>query len=297
MFIIYLQLQHRAFRNHQVIQLPPYPLIGSGLRFRKGRVTSAITISSPKVACDFFLFRGRSDCSKGALSIHSHLKPRSSFCYMPLDNGIRFSSLNCEPFSKRCFSQLSRGKIGIEKIGVSDARSGSGGGKSWFNKHRKRNNAVSARGKSNATSSSISADVNAVNSTSEQLVGDGVERAKPGSSVSNTKQNSKPRARQQQQSRSKKKKEQLSATVASEQASVGKSCKSVSLAKSSKCKSEQCADLTSEVSSPYFSREIRIYFLLLSYIFSFCWFGGKHCSFFRRLHQGTHLSNRSLVLL
>ncbi|KAL9442712.1 hypothetical protein AB3S75_016150 [Citrus x aurantiifolia] len=245
-------LQHRAFRNHQVIQLPPYPLIGSGLRFRKGRVTSAITISYPKVACDFFLFRGRSDCSKGALSIHSHLKPRSSFCYMPLDNGIRFSSLNCEPFSKRCFSQLSRGKIGIEKIGVSDARSGSGGGKSWFNKHRKRNNAVSARGQSNATSSSISAseDVNAVNSTSEQLVGDGVEGAKLGSSVSNTKQNSKPRARQQQQSRSKKKKEQLSATVASEQASVGKSCKSVSLAKSSKCKSEQCADLTSEKTSP-----------------------------------------------
>ncbi|KAH9798439.1 Omega-protein [Citrus sinensis] len=241
-------LQHRAFRNHQVIQLPPYPLIGSGLRFRKGRVTSAITISYPKVACDFFLFRGRSDCSKGALSIHSHLKPRSSFCYMPLDNGIRFSSLNCEPFSKRCFSQLSRGKIGIEKIGVSDARSGSGGGKSWFNKHRKRNNAVSARGKSNATSSSISVseDVNAVNSTSEQLVGDGVEGTKLGSSVSNTKQNSKPRARQQQQSRSKKKKEQLSATVASEQASVGKSCKSVSLAKSSKCKSKQCADLTSE---------------------------------------------------
>ncbi|ESR63322.1 hypothetical protein CICLE_v10007345mg [Citrus x clementina] len=167
---------------------------------------------------------------------------------MPLDNGIRFSSLNCEPFSKRCFSQLSRGKIGIEKIGVSDARSGSGRGKSWFNKHRKRNNAVSARGKSNATRSSISAseDVNAVNSTSEQLVGDGVEGAKLGSSVSNTKQNSKPRARQQQQSRSKKKKEQLSATVASEQASVGKSCKSVSQAKSSKCKSEQCADLTSE---------------------------------------------------
>lgn len=245
-------LQHRAFRNHQVIQLPPYPLIGSGLRFRKGRVTSAITISYPKVACDFFLFRGRSDCSKGALSIHSHLKPRSSFCYMPLDNGIRFSSLNCEPFSKRCFSQLSRGKIGIEKIGVSDARSGSGGGKSWFNKHRKRNNAVSARGKSNATSSSISVseDVNAVNSTSEQLVGDGVEGTKLGSSVSNTKQNSKPRARQQQQSRSKKKKEQLSATVASEQASVGKSCKSVSQAKSSKCKSEQCADLTSEKTSP-----------------------------------------------
>ncbi|KAH9798444.1 Omega-protein [Citrus sinensis] len=245
-------LQHRAFRNHQVIQLPPYPLIGSGLRFRKGRVTSAITISYPKVACDFFLFRGRSDCSKGALSIHSHLKPRSSFCYMPLDNGIRFSSLNCEPFSKRCFSQLSRGKIGIEKIGVSDARSGSGGGKSWFNKHRKRNNAVSARGKSNATSSSISVseDVNAVNSTSEQLVGDGVEGTKLGSSVSNTKQNSKPRARQQQQSRSKKKKEQLSATVASEQASVGKSCKSVSLAKSSKCKSKQCADLTSEKTSP-----------------------------------------------
>lgn len=192
---------------------------------------------------------------------------------MPLDNGIRFSSLNCEPFSKRCFSQLSRGKIGIEKIGVSDARSGSGGGKSWFNKHRKRNNAVSARGKSNATSSSISADVNAVNSTSEQLVGDGVERAKPGSSVSNTKQNSKPRARQQQQSRSKKKKEQLSATVASEQASVGKSCKSVSLAKSSKCKSEQCADLTSEVSSPYFSSEIRIYFLLLSFFFLFVGLG------------------------
>ncbi|KAH9759988.1 Omega-protein [Citrus sinensis] len=240
---------HRAFWNHQGIQLPPYPLIGSGLRFRKGRVTSAITISYPKVACDFFLFSGRTDCSKGALSIHSHLKPRSSFCYMPLDNGIRFSSLNCEPFSKRCFSQLSRGKIGIEKIGVSDARSGSGGGKSWFNKHRKRNNAVSARGKSNATSSSISAseDVNAVNSTSEQLVGDGVEGAKLGSSVSNTKQNSKPRARQQQQSRSKKKKEQLSATVASEQASVGKSCKSVSQAKSSKCKSEQCADLTSEL--------------------------------------------------
>lgn len=181
---------------------------------------------------------------------------------MPLDNGIRFSSLNCEPFSKRCFSQLSRGKIGIEKIGVSDARSGSGGGKSWFNKHRKRNNAVSARGKSNATSSSISADVNAVNSTSEQLVGDGVERAKPGSSVSNTKQNSKPRARQQQQSRSKKKKEQLSATVASEQASVGKSCKS-----------EQCADLTSEVSSPYFSSEIRIYFLLLSFFFLFVGLG------------------------
>ncbi|XP_024033171.1 uncharacterized protein LOC18056008 isoform X1 [Citrus clementina] len=245
-------LQHRAFWNHQVIQLPPYPLIGSGLRFRKGRVTSAITISYPKVACDFFLFSGRSDCSKGALSIHSHLKPRSSFCYMPLDNGIRFSSLNCEPFSKRCFSQLSRGKIGIEKIGVSDARSGSGRGKSWFNKHRKRNNAVSARGKSNATRSSISAseDVNAVNSTSEQLVGDGVEGAKLGSSVSNTKQNSKPRARQQQQSRSKKKKEQLSATVASEQASVGKSCKSVSQAKSSKCKSEQCADLTSEKTSP-----------------------------------------------
>lgn len=245
-------LQHRAFWNHQVIQLPPYPLIGSGLRFRKGRVTSAITISYPKVACDFFLFSGRSDCSKGALSIHSHLKPRSSFCYMPLDNGIRFSSLNCEPFSKRCFSQLSRGKIGIEKIGVSDARSGSGGGKSWFNKHRKRNNAVSARGKSNATSSSISAseDVNAVNSTSEQLVGDGVEGAKLASSVSNTKPNSKPRARQQQQSRSKKKKEQLSATVASEQASVGKICKSVSLAKSSKCKSEQCADLTSEKTSP-----------------------------------------------
>lgn len=245
-------LQHRAFRNHQVIQLPPYPLIGSGLRFRKGRVTSAITISYPKVACDFFLFSGRTDCSKGALSIHSHLKPRSSFCYMPLDNGIRFSSLNCEPFSKRCFSQLSRGKIGIEKIGVSDARSGSGGGKSWFNKHRKRNNAVSARGKSNATSSSISVseDVNAVNSTSEQLVGDGVEGTKLGSSVSNTKQNSKPRARQQQQSRSKKKKEQLSATVASEQASVGKSCKSVSLAKSSKCKSKQCADLTSEKTSP-----------------------------------------------
>ncbi|KAH9759987.1 Omega-protein [Citrus sinensis] len=243
---------HRAFWNHQGIQLPPYPLIGSGLRFRKGRVTSAITISYPKVACDFFLFSGRTDCSKGALSIHSHLKPRSSFCYMPLDNGIRFSSLNCEPFSKRCFSQLSRGKIGIEKIGVSDARSGSGGGKSWFNKHRKRNNAVSARGKSNATSSSISAseDVNAVNSTSEQLVGDGVEGAKLGSSVSNTKQNSKPRARQQQQSRSKKKKEQLSATVASEQASVGKSCKSVSQAKSSKCKSEQCADLTSEKTSP-----------------------------------------------
>lgn len=244
-------LQYRAFQNHQGIQLPPYPLIGSGLRFKKGRVTSAITTSSPKVACDFFLFRGRSDGSKGALSIHSHLKPRNSFCYMPLDNGIRFSSLNCEPFSKRYFSQLSRVKIGNEKIGVNDARSG-GGGKSWLNKHRKRNNAVSARGKSNATSSSISAseDVKPVNSTSEQLVGDGVEGAKLGSSVSNTKQNSKPSARQQQQSRSKKKKEQLSATVASVQASVGKSCKSVSLAKSSKCQSEQCPDLTSEKTSP-----------------------------------------------
>lgn len=250
-------LQYRAFQNHQGIQLPPYPLIGTGnryskcsqLKFRKGRFTSAITTSSPKVACDFFLFRGPIDGSKGALSIDSHLKPRNSFSFVPLDNGIRRGSFSCEPFSKRYFSQLSRVKVGNEKIGVSDARSSGGGGKSWFNKHRKRNNAVSAQGKNSATSSSVSAfeDINAVTSTSERLVRDGVEGAKLGSFVSNTKQNSKPGMRQKQQSGSKKKKEQLSSTVASEQASVGKSCKSAALAKSSKCKSGQCPDLTSEL--------------------------------------------------
>lgn len=260
-----LQLQYRAFQNHPGTQLP-FPLFCIGnkygqcsqLKFRKNTTTN-----SPKGTRDFFLFGSLSNGSKGALSIHSQLKSRNNFSYLPLDNGVGLSSNNCESFSKRCFSQVPRVTNGSGKMG--DGRNGDFAFR-LVNKHRKWASALAARGKNIATE-----DVNAVNSANEQQVGYGMEGVELGSStsnssVSNSKQDSKVSRKRKRQSRSKKNKEQVSATIDAEQTSVAKSSKRASQAKSSNSKSGQSMDLSLEVSNSDFCRRISILFLFLNLV-------------------------------
>ncbi|KAJ4707637.1 DNA topoisomerase [Melia azedarach] len=258
-------LQYRAFQNHPGTQLP-FPLFCIGnkygqcsqLKFRKNTTTN-----SPKGTRDFFLFGSLSNGSKGALSIHSQLKSRNNFSYLPLDNGVGLSSNNCESFSKRCFSQVPRVTNGSGKMG--DGRNGDFAFR-LVNKHRKWASALAARGKNIATE-----DVNAVNSANEQQVGYGMEGVELGSStsnssVSNSKQDSKVSRKRKRQSRSKKNKEQVSATIDAEQTSVAKSSKRASQAKSSNSKSGQSMDLSLEVSNSDFCRRISILFLFLNLV-------------------------------
>lgn len=222
-----------------------------------------------KIRPAFHSLRRSGDWSQPSFSIDSHLKPialnslgtaniisRSFF-----GNSCRSSLPDSRVgyFSKRFFSQVPPVTNKVENVGSQDVTRH--GNKQWFkmmiSKRKKLKKALAAQSETEATISSISKDAD-IKISNEKQVGSEKEDEKLGSSisnssVSNTKEVSKPKGKKK--SKSKKTKEQDSAANAITEAALTQSSEGTSQTKKSGRirkgpKSSQDSELSLTVKTP-----------------------------------------------
>lgn len=228
-----------------------------------------IMINPAKVGPSFHSFRRSGDGSERAFS---HLKPGSLSSLGPgniisrgsFGSSCRLSVANYSigGFAKRFFSQVPHVTSKLESVG---AQNGKYSVRTSFfkqlSKRRKREKALAAQSKNEATVSSISKDVDVEASTEQQIIsekGDG----KLGSFLSKSpiiNDNQVPKVKVKKRSKGKKTKEQISAANAPAEAAATQSSKGTSQTKKSgSTKSGKKSAQDSEVSNYKFSSRIRI---------------------------------------
>lgn len=265
-----LQLQYRGLREKPSTPLlcPPCG-IGNGNRYRK---YSQVKFNRLKASCK--VSTNHANSGKDFRISHSalggsrcafHLTPGFLGCVAPINAviygsvkcGFRRALANCGSFAWRSFSQDASLTNRYENIGVCGTEGGGNTlGFQAFNEHRKQPKSLAAHKKKKAESSNISASKDAdTMDSSEQVVGDGKDDVKLGSSISTTTvinddENTVIDGQQKQRSGSKKNKVQQFAPNASGESIVAKGPKSSFQAKrSSASKKGKKSTLALEVSS------------------------------------------------
>lgn len=223
-----------------------------------------IMINPAKVGPSFHSFRRSGDGSERAFS---NLKPGSLNSLGPgnvISPGSFGSVANYSigGFAKRFFSQVPHVTSKLESVGAQNGKySVSTSFFKQLSKRRKREKALAAQSKNEATISSISKDVD-VEASTERQIGSEKGDGKLGSFLSNSliiNDNHVPKVKGKKRSKSKKTKEQISAANAPAEAAATQSSKGTSQTKKSgSTKSGKKSAQDSEVSNYKFSSRIRI---------------------------------------
>ncbi|ONI33990.1 hypothetical protein PRUPE_1G457500 [Prunus persica] len=243
--VIKAMLQYRAFETYPCVCLPSSPILTaskyrnySQLKLKKSGGSCMIMINPAKVGPSFHSFRRSGDGSERAFS---NLKPGSLNSLGPgnvISPGSFGSVANYSigGFAKRFFSQVPHVTSKLESVGAQNGKySVSTSFFKQLSKRRKREKALAAQSKNEATISSISKDVD-VEASTERQIGSEKGDGKLGSFLSNSliiNDNHVPKVKGKKRSKSKKTKEQISAANAPAEAAATQSSKGTSQTKKS----------------------------------------------------------------